>query len=82
MSTAKSAVKGPSTCGYNGTGDRVQMREYWLPKLVSAGSNPVTRSMMSHGPLGPVFHALRPKQKRVTLAALCSTGDLLLDLLP
>ena len=44
MSTRKPKYIRPSTWANTGATDEIQAREYWLPKLVFAGSNPVTRS--------------------------------------
>lgn len=44
MSTRKPKYIRPSTWANTGATDEIQTREYWLPKLVSAGSSPVTRS--------------------------------------
>ena len=45
MSTREPKYIRPSTWANTGATDEIQAREYWLPKLTSAGSSPVARSI-------------------------------------
>lgn len=49
MPTARLQKIGLFNWGFAGAGDETGTREYWLPKPVFAGSNPVTRSIEQAG---------------------------------